>query len=190
MDLHKKKKICTAPWYIVWNIVYLQEMKEEFPSKSFFYIYIIDIVILPLHFNELSELGLEIERHSHILPSFGLTRHSDIKDAQISAGCRCCRDSLGIYHKLGLIFHMQKGLRWTPYNRKERSWSAWLYIPPPSPLNYLLKLLKWLAMQTYKLLITGTMIAYYSVGMPELCINHDFFVSVWGPFPRLAEWEA
>lgn len=45
------------------------------------------------------------------------------------------------------------------------------------PLNNSLKLLKWPEMQTYKLLITGTMIAYYSVGMQELYINDDFFVS-------------
>lgn len=92
-------------------------------------------------------------------------------------------DPLRIYHKLGLIFHMQKGLRWTPYNSEERRWSAWLYISPPSPLNKSFKLLKWPEMQTYKLLITGTMIAYYSVGMQELYINDDFFVSFWGIFP-------
>lgn len=32
------------------------------------------------------------------------------------------------------------------------------------------------------------MIAYYSVGMPELYINDDLFVSSWGPFSRLAEY--
>lgn len=100
-------------------------------------------------------------------------------------------DPLRIYHKLGLIFHMQKGLRWTPYNSEERRWSAWLYISPPSPLNKSFKLLKWPEMQTYKLLITGTMIAYYSVGMQELYINDDFFVSFWGIFParRVRGWK-
>lgn len=42
-------------------------------------------------------------------------------------------------------------------------------------------------MQTYKLLITGTMIAYYSVGMQELYINDDFFVFLLRPFFQLVE---
>lgn len=139
--------------------------------------------MLLFYFNETS---LTVNRKAFSHTAFlWFSQHSDIKDAQISAGCRCSRDPLRIYHKLVLIFHMQKGLRWTPYNSVERRWSAWLYISPPSPLNNLLKLLKWPEMQTYKLLITGTMIAYYSVGMPVLCINDDFFISFWGPFSSL-----
>lgn len=130
-------------------------------------------------------LSLTLNRKAFSHTAFlWFSQHSNIKDAQISAGCCCCcRGPLRIYHKLGLIFHMQKGLRWTPYNSVERRWSARLYISPPSPLNYLLKLLKWPEMQTYKLLITGTMIAYYSIGMPELCINDDSFIFFWGLSP-------